>query len=90
MSRNNKFDCKCTRDYSKFCQVLSEQGHLQYLSSCKSISMNGIALGHFNKLKLFIISMAQFHSNLSDENDQDASNNTTHICIIIHIFLQNK
>ena len=35
VSQQNKFDCKCTCDYTKICQVLSEQIHSQYSSGCE-------------------------------------------------------
>ena len=49
--------------------------------------MDGITLDQFNKSKPSTIHMAQFHSHLSDEIDQDASTTATHICIIIFLLL---
>ena len=90
VSSHNKFDWKFTRDYAKICQLLSEQVHSQYFSGCKSISMEGVALDHFNKLKLSIISMAKFHSHLYDESYQYDRTNATDNCILFYLFLQKK
>ena len=49
--------------------------------------MERVTLDHFNKLKPFTISMEQFHSNLSDENYQDASTYVTHFRIILKFIL---
>ena len=54
---------------------------------CRYISIEGVALEKFNKLKQSTIPMANFHSNLSDESDQDASTTETHLCIIIQFLL---
>ena len=51
--------------------------------------MEGVALEHFNKLKLYSIPMSQFHSLLSDKIDQDSSTNATYFSIL-HQFLLTK
>ena len=66
---------KCTCDYADICQVLSEQVHSQYFTGCKYISMEGVALEDFNKLKPFTIPMSQFHSHWYDWRDQYDSTN---------------
>ena len=71
VSWHNKFDFKFSHDYEERFQVLSEQVHSQYLSGCKSISIKGSFLEHFNKLKPSTIPMAKSHSHLSDKSDQD-------------------
>ena len=81
------FDCKCTRHYAERCQVLSEQVYSQYFSDCKSISMEGVVLERFNKLKPSTIHMAQFYSILSDEIDQGSSTTVTTLCIRIKFIL---
>ena len=85
--RNNKFDWKFTHDYAEIYKFLSEQVHLKYFSGCKSISMAGILLEHLQKLKPSTIPMAKFHSNLSDESDQDASTTATHLCVLLQSLL---
>ena len=45
--RHNKFDLKCTHYCAERCQVISEKVHSQYLSVCKSISMEVVALEKF-------------------------------------------
>ena len=52
--------------------------------------MEGVVLGNFNKLKPSTIPMAQFHSHLSDEIDQDVSTTATNILIILQFILKNK
>ena len=42
---------------------------------------------YFNKLKQSTISMAQFHSHLSRENDQDDSTTATHLFILPQFIL---
>ena len=69
------------------CQVLREQVHSNYLYGCKSISMEGVALYKFNKLKPPTIPMAQFYSSLSNNSDQYSSTTETHLCIIIQFIL---
>ena len=51
--------------------------------------MEVVALDHFNKFKPSTIPMENFHSNVSDESDQDASTTETHLCIIIQFLLTN-
>ena len=79
--RHNNSDCKCTRDYSERCQVLSEQVHSQYFSGCRYISMEGVAIDNLKKLKLSTIPMSyfHFHSHLSDESDQCYINTATYL-----------
>ena len=67
VSRHKKLYQKCARDYTEICQLLSEQVHAQYFYGCKYISMEGISLEHFKKLKPYTILMAQFNSYLSNE-----------------------
>ena len=52
--------------------------------------MEGVALDHFNILKPSTIPMAQFHSRLSDEIDQDAITTVTYLCIILKFILTKK
>ena len=49
--------------------------------------MEGVALGHFNKLKPPTIHMAIFYSHLSDESDQDARTTVTHVHILLQFIL---
>ena len=84
VSRHNRFDRTCTRDYAERYHVLSENNQSQYFSSWKSISIDGVALDHFNKLKQSTIPMAKSHFHLYDESDQNSSTTGTHL----HIFLQ--
>ena len=48
VSRQNKFDWKFKRDYTKRWHVLIEQVHPQYFSGCKSIYMGLVVLDYFN------------------------------------------
>ena len=52
--------------------------------------MEGVALDNFNKLKPYTIPLAQFHSHLSDESDQDASTTTAHLRIILQFVLTKQ
>ena len=45
--------------------------------------MEGIALDHFKKLMPSTIPMAQFHSHIYQESEQDDITTDTHLCIII-------
>ena len=49
--------------------------------------MEGVALEDFNKLKPSTISMAQFHSHLSDGSYQDTNTTATYLHIILHLLL---
>ena len=49
--------------------------------------MDEDSLENFNKLKLYTIPMAQFHSRLSYESDKDTSPTVTYICIIIQFLI---
>ena len=49
--------------------------------------MEGVALDNFNKLKPSTIPMAQFHSHLSDEDDQDARTTATYLLILIQFII---
>ena len=51
MTQQNKYDHEFTCDYAERFQILSEEVHSKYFSGYKSISMKGIALMKFNKLK---------------------------------------
>ena len=84
---HNKFEIKCTHYYAERCQGLIEKVHSQYLSGCKSISMEVVPLEHFNKLKLSTIPMAQFHYYLSYKSDQDSSTTATRTHILLRFFL---
>ena len=53
------------------CKLLSEQVRSQYLSGCKYISMEVVALEHLKKLKPSTIPMEQFHSHLYDDSDNN-------------------
>ena len=79
-----------TRDYALRYQVLSEKVQSQYFSGCDSISMEGVALEHYNILKLSIISMTQFYSRLSDESDQYSITTATHLRILLQFILTKK
>ena len=46
-------------------------------------------LEHFNKIKPSNMPMANIYSRLSDESAKDSINTSTHLCIIIHLFLSN-
>ena len=46
-----------------------------------------VVLKKFNKLKPLTIPMEQFHSQLSDESDQDVSTNVTHIFILLRLII---
>ena len=54
-------------NFEQICQVLSVQVHSQYLTGCKCISTEVVALDNFNKLNPYTILMAQFNSYLSNE-----------------------
>ena len=54
------------------------------------MSTEVVALENFNKLNPYTILMAQFHSNLSDESDQDASITAIHICILLKMLLTKQ
>ena len=49
--------------------------------------MEGVALEHFNKLKPSNIPTEQFHSNLSDESDQNDITIATHLHILLQFIL---
>ena len=87
MSLHNTFYCKCTRFFAERWQVLSEQVPSQYLSGCKSISMEVVALEKFIELKTSTVPMPQFHYHLSDEIDQYDRTNATHTCNIFKSLL---
>ena len=67
-----------------------KQVHSQYFYVCKSISIEGVDLEIFKKLKPSAIPMAQFHSYLADESDQDSRTTATHILIIIQLILSKR
>ena len=46
VSQHKNYDCKCTHDYEKRCQVISEQVHAQCFSCWKSVSMEVFSIGH--------------------------------------------
>ena len=52
--------------------------------------MEVFVIENFKKLKPSTIPMAQFYSHLSDESDQDASNNATRLRILLQFFLIKK
>ena len=83
VSRHNKFDWKYTCDCAEICQVLSTQFNSQYFFGCKSISMEGVVIEHFNILKPSTRPVSQFSSSLSDKIDQDSSTTTTNIFVFI-------
>ena len=47
-SQNEKCDYKCTHEFVEICQLLSEEIHSEWLSWCKSISMEVVALKNCN------------------------------------------
>ena len=87
VSWQNKSNWKWTHKYAYIFQVIREQVHSQYFSVCKSISVKGDFINHFNIFKPSAIHMSQFYSHLSDDIDQYASNYTTHLCIITCLFI---
>ena len=58
--QHNDIGWKCTRDYAEILQVLNEQVHSQYFSSCESISIEVVTLEHSEKLKPSTIIIANF------------------------------
>ena len=50
--------------------------------------MEGAVLDHFKKVKPSTISMAHFHSLLSDESGQDNSTTATNILIFLQFFFK--
>ena len=87
LSQYNKYYCKWTLYYVERCHVLGENVHSKFSSGCKSNSMDGVVLYHLKKVKQSIILVAQFHSNLSDESNQDISTIVTNLYIILHLII---
>ena len=88
-SQHNNYDCKWTIYYAEKCQAISESFQYQNLYGCKSIYVEGVSLHQVNKFKSSTVPMAQCHSHLSDESDQDVITNATYFIILIK-FIHSK